>query len=652
MDRLLCLLLTSALLAAGPTAGRGEGKTPGRTPRRALSPKLAWIGEQGFRLGYNYGASLDWYPRAKTCGLNGIISRLDIANDPSGDEALEHKFPPGAPAPGAVQCWRLLRPSSRLAKENGLHFFFMLNLGGSWGNISDGFRDNPRRFNNGKLFSPLDEVYWTRVVENRFLRVADTLAGDPYQLDGFLIDPEMYSLEGAIPGDVDYGDYALNEFVKATGTIVRFAGLSIPERRDTVRRLGLTEALYRFEFDRVRALAQRTRRRLQAKRPDAILGFFLWRDVLWFKAVAAGFGTPRVPCFVGPETTYPGSFGAGFLRYRDQVRRQAGAPIFFVPGLRYGFEHGAVPVESLNVLPGNLYHRSIHTDGYWFWALSRLGKTDVERKPFLDALRMVNEELDKYHAARGAYISRLRAAALPVQRPPNLHRLLVEARRWRPVPTTALPTRAPKPTGMVLRGLYAVVMPVQRGEDLSLRLRTVRLGKYLATTACTFYRPDGSALPQPETPFNRSRTVAVEASVQGVWVAGVTAHNNAFWVLPGVRRGVIAAHGPVGLCKTPGTRIPNRVFFYVPRHATRFRIAFSASEREPATFRVFDPTGRKVFEQVALRKRFVQSFAPGGRAGAVWWLESSDAVEDHSFQLLDIPNLVAASPEQLMAPEL
>jgi len=648
----LCVFFLAAFAGLGICGSAPSPEaTRGSSSGERLSPILAWVTTEGFRLGYNYCAPLDWYPRAKACGMNGIISRLDIANDPRGDEALAGKFPPGRSAPGALQCWRLLRPSSRQAKRNGLHFFFMVNLGGSWGNISDGFRDNPRRFNNGELFSPLDNVYWTRVVENRFLRAAAMLAGPEYQLDGFLLDPEMYALNGAIPGDLDYGDYALGEFSKATDTRLRFVGLSIAERRDEIRRLGLTNRLYQFEFDRVRHLAQQTRERVQKQRPDAILGFFLWRNVLWFKAVAAGFATSRVPCFVGPESTYPGTFDAEFLRYEQQVRKQAGVPIFFVPGLRYGFEHGAVPTQFLRVLPGNLYQRSIHSDGYWFWALTRLGETDAQRKPFLDVLRTVNQELDKYHASGGTYVSSLRAAPLPAQRPPTLSRLLIEARAWRPLPKTALPAAPPKPVGMVLRGLYTLVIHADKGESLSLRLRTVRLGSYLATTACTFYRPDGSALPQPDTPLNVAHVVTVTAPQRGTWIVGVTAHNNAFWVLPLVRRCVIAATGPVALCKTPGSRTPNRAFFYVPRNVTRFQIAFSASREEPATFRVFNTAGEKTFEQVALKKRLVHSFKSGDHAGAVWWVESSDAVEDHSFELLGIPNLVAARPEQLLAPE-
>ena len=188
-----------------------------------LSPRLEWIRTEGFRAGYNYMAPLDWYPRAKAIGMNAIISRMELANDPSGDEGIDERFPEGTSPPMGVAAWRHLQPSSRAAKENGLRFFYMLNLGSSMGNISDGYRDNPRRHNNGELFSPLDDIYWTRVVENRFLRAIEMLDGDEYQLDGLLIDPEMYSLGGAQPPGIDYGDFALK------GELTGIEMLDVPE---------------------------------------------------------------------------------------------------------------------------------------------------------------------------------------------------------------------------------------------------------------------------------------------------------------------------------------------------------------------------------------------------------------------------------------
>ena len=193
-----------------------------------LAPRLAWIAKEKIRAGYNYCPPLEYYPLAKQCGLNAIIARIEIANDPSGDEGLRAKLKPGQPKPHVLEALDLLVASSRTAKSLGLRFFYMLNMGGSMRNVSDGFRQNPRRYNNGDTFSPMDDVYWTRVVEARFLRVAQMLTGAEHQIDGFMIDPEMYALQGRLPGDVDYGDFALGEFVKATDVSSRAQKLGHP----------------------------------------------------------------------------------------------------------------------------------------------------------------------------------------------------------------------------------------------------------------------------------------------------------------------------------------------------------------------------------------------------------------------------------------
>ena len=641
-----CGVLTGALLLC--SAGLGDGGQVKSLPQ--LSPRLSWIRTEGFRCGYNYCAPLDWYPRAKACGMNGIISRLDIANDPDGDEGISARYAETDRMPDALRCWRLVRPSSRAAKENGLRFFFMLNLGGSRGNIDDGLRDNPRRFSNGKLFSPLDEIYWTRVVENRFLRVADMLAGDEYQIDGFLIDPEMYAEGGATPGDIDYGDFALSEFVQATGTELDFEGLSIKDRQALIAERGLRDKLYEFEFEHIRALAQRTREKVQAKVPDAIMGFFLWRDALWYKAAAAGLSTPEVPCFVGPESTYPGAFDDQFLAYAEEVRRQAGVPILFVPGLRFGFENDAVPTEFLKVLPDNLYHRSINTQGYWFWAMSRLGDTDQERAPFIEVLKTVNGELDRYFATGGTHESSLRPAPLPVERPANLQQLLIDVRGWEPVPPEALPGDDPGPAGMGLRGMHTFAVRAEEGEELTFRVANVRLGRYTAPTACTFYRPDGSAVPQQDVPLGQSATVTQRAVPAGSWVLAITSHNNAFWVLPEAEACVMVSDGRFGLCKPRGPENLNRFFFYVPQQTERFEIEMTASEGEPATFGVFDGAG-EVRSEGRVTEPVVEEFEPGPQAGKVWRLETLDVAEDHAFRLVGIPNVVAAAAGQLLVPE-
>jgi len=618
----------------------------GENVEKDLHPKLKWICTERFRGGYNYNAPLEFFPLAKKCGMNAIISRLEIANDPNGDAELARKLQSGARKPDALRSYELIEPSSRLAKKLGLHWFYMLDLAGSRGNYQDGIRDNPRRHNNGMLFAPSDDVYWTRVVENRFVRVAKMVQGDEFQIDGFLIDPEMYALGGATPPGLDFGDYALGKFVKAMKLDFAFESLSIEERRAWFDRHGLTDELTAFQFERIRVLAQKTRERIQAIHPHAILGFFLWRDSLWFRAVAAGFSTPQTPCWVGPESTYPGGYGEDFLAYQDYVRSSANVPILLVPGLSLSSQ---ADDDLLKVFEGNLYHRTIRTQGYWFWSLSRAFGNQERQGPVLSMLAATNAELDRFLDSADKYESPLRPGLLPAGTPPHLQETLLSARSWVRVPKAALPTGSPEPTPMQLRGLHTFVFQAEPGDELSFTVRNLRLGHYNSSTAIRCFCPDSSEVHFDDVPLNQSRKVQVKAEQPGAYVLAVTSHNNAFRVETGTTEAVLYSPGAIHGCCGKTQRF--HYFFYVPRAINTFRLRLTGHGGEKATFRLFGPEGRVLLEEKHLSRSVEHQIDAGSLAGRVCWLETTDIVEDYGFELLDIPNVFAARPEHLIVPK-
>ncbi len=614
-----------------------------------LSPGLAWIKAEKVRAGYNYNPPLEFFETAERCGMNAIFSRLEIANTPAGDVDLARKVKPGRRKPDALISYELIQPSARRAKELGLHWFYMLNLAAARSNYVEGLRDNPRRYNNGKLFAPTDDIYWTRVVENRFLRVARMLRGKEYRIDGFLIDPEMYALGGATPPGLDFGDYALTDYFRARGKPgFEFKTLDLEARRRWFVEHGLLDDLEAFQFARIEALARRTRTRVQALHPDAVFGFLLWRPSFWFRAVAAGFATARTPCMVCPESTYPGGFGKDYLEYAARVRREAGVPILFVPGLSLGADD---PPERLAVLAGNLYHRSIHSDGYWFWALSRAFGHKEKSRPIIELLTTVDRELDRHAAAGGRYTSPLKPAPLPAGTPKHLQDTLLAARAWTPLPRTAFPSdqKTPAAVGMCLRGLHTFVFQAKKGEKFGFTIHNIQLGRYISPTAVVAYRPDGSAVTFPDVPLRETRTIAVTADSAGAWILAVTAHNNAFSILPASANTVLYTPQRVNGCGKRGETY--RYFFYVPRDTRRFRVKLTGYGAETATFRLFNPEGSLVLEEKHLGKTVTRPVEAQSFAGGVCRLEVSDVVEDHSFQLLGIPNIFAARPDQLLAPK-
>jgi hypothetical protein len=635
-------------------AGSGNGSLQNQHDFRqdveeAMSPKLAWIVNERIRAGYNYNASLEWYLIAMECGMNTIFSRLEIANEPSGDVDLLKTISPGERKPEALRSYELIKPSSRRAKELGLHWFYMLNLAASRGNYDDGMRNNSRRYNNGRLFAPTDEIYWTRVVENRFLRVAKMLRGNEFAIDRFLIDPEMYALGGATPPDLDFGDYAFGEFLKKMGLKFKFHHLTIRGRQEWMEKKGLKEELRRFQFDRIKVMAERTRERVQAIHPDALLGFFLWRPSFWFQAVAAGFSTPRTPCLVGPESTYSGEYDDHFLAYHNRVRQEAGIPVLFVPGLALS---AAESPEILNAQGRNLYHRSIRTQGYWFWSLGRAFGNIEKRESTRQLLATVNAELDQHLESQGKYESPLKPAPIPADVPSHLQDTLLSARSWVRIPETALAADVPPPTSMQLRGLHTFVFRAKKGDEVKFDVKNIQLGQYISPTSVKTFRPDASEIHFASIPLSQSQQIVVKADKPGNWVFAVTSGKtvgNAFRIYADAPNVVLySPGGSIRGCR--GGKAEFRYFFYVPRGIKRFHLKMAASVNETATFRLFGADGRQILEEKNLSKSLRREINATTHAGRVCWLETTDIVEDHSFGLVGIPNIFAWHPDQLLAP--
>ena len=194
-------------------------------------------------------------------------------------------------------------------------------------------------------------------------------------------------------------------------------------------------------------------------------------------------------------------------------------------------------------------------------------------------------------------------------------------------------------------------MPAQEGETIALDVKNARLGSYTADTAVSFFRPDGSRDEEQHVALNERRRVQFVADATGAWVVAITSHNNAFWVMPLTERAVLADDGAIHLCDhEKGPSDANRLLFYVPPGTAEFTVAITASEAEPATFRVYRPDGELAAEHVRLTARADEVIAPGDGAGRVWWLETVDAAEDHSVELIGVPGIVAARADQLIGP--
>ncbi len=295
----------------------------------------SWISRDKIRMGW--GPSISQYKAVSKAGMNAVMPRVEL------DAVLEYN-PAEAERPLSKHDARIIRQlqsGSREAKLPGLRYVHCLDLASQFQTVKVGFENNPARYNNGNLPSPVDPVYWRRAILQRVQRVLDLLDDtNVYALDGVIIDPEMYTLSGAVPGDPDYGRYAFETFLKETNRPVPPDVVTVQASRKWLKSHHLDKEFVRWQFDRIVSMAGELRQLVRSRRPNAILGFIIYKNKLWFNAMARGLSAKNRPVFIGPESTYSGVMDKSFIQYIRGIRTSVGVPCSVVPGVRMGMENG------------------------------------------------------------------------------------------------------------------------------------------------------------------------------------------------------------------------------------------------------------------------------------------------------------------------
>jgi hypothetical protein len=590
---------------------------------------LAWVHRDKIRMGWS-PSGLEDYDAMAAAGMNAVMPRLELdaatAYDPNmkGTPLSEYDA-------GIVKA---LRDSSRKAKEAGLHYFHCLDLAARSQTRHVGFVDNEARFNDGDLPSPVDPVYWQRAVLDRVRRALDFLEGDEYALDAVIIDPEMYTFQGRQPSTPDYGRHAFGAFLEDTGRKAPAEVGSAEERREWLEREGLMAPYAQWQHERIAAQARALRELVHARRPNTILGYIIYRNQTWCNAMAEGLYAPGLPVFIGPETTYSGVMDESFVRYANALRKSVSVPCLFVPGLRMGLEDDRVPTEYLKVVPGNLYGRCQHSEGYWVWAIYRFGEGD-QPEQFFAPLRRVNQALDR-QARTGEVDASLKPAPLPVELPEDFQATLAAARRLVPAgtdsPRSDEPFIPPK-----LRGTHTLVLwPSPEGET-TLTVRALKLGNLLSATSVRIFGPTGEALWAETIAPGDARVIRVPAVDDGPHAAVIAAGMNAYQI--------VDATCPAMLCQgakgvsVNGRGLLGRFYFFVPPDLNHFTIRVNGHVTEHVDYDLAGPDGHVVREWRMLRKPeevVIENPAPG-----IWSVLVDKAIDDAGFALAGLPGRFA-----------
>jgi hypothetical protein len=612
---------------------------------------IAWVRRDKIRMGWT-PERFDQYQMMVDAGMNAVMPRLELDVTVDYDPA---KFEEPL-SKNDAQIMKDLRHGSHLAKQVGLRYFHCLNLAAESQTYEIGFKDNPARYDDGILPSPVDPVYWKRTILDRTDRALRLLNdADEYAVDGVIIDPEMYALGGGgLPGNPDYGAYAFDTFLQETGKAAPADVKDVAARQKWIKDQGLQKAYEQWQFDRVRDFGRQFRDLVHHYRPNAVVGYIIYEDKMWFNAMAAGMTSKKIPVFIGPETTYSGVMDQNMVKYLAGIQKAVGVPCLLTPGVDMGIKSGQIPREMLNVLPGNIYQRCQYSAGYWVYAIYNFGNTAEQQGAFFGALKIVNNALNE-QARTGKVVASLKAAPLPVATPPGFKSLLKEAAKWQP-----LPANTPHPTlpfeAAKLRGPCTALLWPKAGQEQSITIRSIKFGAYLDSCTVNLFNADGSPIIENVIPMNGTGVFRMPDAAGSFCAELMTAGWNGYAIeevncpmmLAPQLPDASGAKPPHMLGLNAQKASAGRFYFYVPagKKTITMRLLGRPGEREDYT--LIGPSGRAAHVWKS-PKQLQTDMIPVTQSG-IWCMQVDYLLNDGGFELMDLPNYFALRPQDVRVP--
>lgn len=236
---------------------------------------------------------------------------------------------------------------------------------------------------------PLDESFWRRAVETRFLTIAEVSRREP--LMGVVLDTEMYAADFTLYREPCY----CGECVART---LRRAGRDIPlplsgAPGSWLTQQGLGDA-HREECRRaVQSLAEQTRGRVLRIAPEfAFAAFNADQASPMLDGLMLGFGRPERPALALAEVTFvTGATPPVPENMQKRMARLQGHALL-VPGI---WQSRFTP----QALAAHLYHSAMYSSGYWVYTFETFTRPTYCPLPgppdeFWAAIQTANRELD------------------------------------------------------------------------------------------------------------------------------------------------------------------------------------------------------------------------------------------------------------------
>ncbi len=601
-----------------------------------------WLARHRIRAAYfGVGQKADHYRTLANSGFNAVFVKCALSPaDPTHDaDHLDQ-----------------IATLATYARDNGLRFFPVLNLGGSPEVAL--LKTLPRTVvtSRGQSLSktpcPLNAAYWQRVIGDRFAALADHLKARNLPLAGLIFDPEMYGADtSSFPADGCYCDQCFGEFLKAW-KIAAPADLEPAQRHAWLQANGHLTAYLAQQEESLKAILLKLRDTFRQSHPEVILGHFHYVDTFAYRAFAAALGEANRPLLICSEKTY----ATGYTEYIPQqvaAFQQAGLYVAFVPGLWIGKFHA-------EDLANNAYFCACAGDGYWLFTTSSLDGDprkkggdywcpDSAEEYFL-ALKNANSDLTQRDEHPNFDPGRELKPARPILRPVRRRKFHVEnLTMFGPQPPAG--KKQWEPTH--LRGPALVITSANSGQEVVFDLACHQVGRYRDAAAFVALDEQENRLAEGHVSFRETKTFRFTAPHDGLFILQLDGGANAYSVNIHGRPEVYQADPALSLC---GRAAP--LYFLVPAGTKEFTFKLkTGAELETVHFSVVTPVQEIAAERAGgfptgLEMKIT---VPAGQDGKPWRLDLHKAktgvFEDVSVSFSDqIPPYLAESPDRLLVP--
>ncbi len=473
----------------------------------------------------------------------------------------------------------------------------------------------------------LDRGYWEETVARRAIELAEL--SRTVNVHGIAFDFEMYGAAAGRyidvgttyywrVGSLSYRDEVFRDFCIHTGLDSGPGDVPAAERKSWLEGRGLLEAYSEYQEEEIRLIVSGIRERVHRINPDFIFGFYPYhRDCVFFRGVARGFGTPRMPVLVMGAATYTYGYREHLVDGKVKHLSEIGADALYISGLH-------VRIHAAPNLAAHAYKISERSAGYWLYGiydLWREGRLAANPSEYFEWLAKANREIAVRASDAGHITSLEYDPGMQLFQPVEIdpHTILP----LEPLNPGRILEKLPYSPMLRFSGIY--LLHAEKGEEVGLSIRSVQLANYSFGVSYVILSPSREIFAEGRVPVRSTEEVSFHAPETGVYAVACRMGNNAVIVNSKGRLSILQE----GMVRFTGTKA--ELYFYVPPGEKNFEVEVVCREAV-----LLDGRGGAV-------EKFAAETGTGGHKFEVY-RENADKGEVWSIEM-GVPRSLAVSKE-------